>query len=176
MSPSFIEGRIVQMTAKLLGIVAAAGMAALIAAGGFAGSTLAQSNNDAIKQRQAAMKENSKDGKIIAAFVNKGQGSAKAAADAATKIADIAGKIPTLFPEGTSGESAAGMAAKSRAKPVIWTQMDKFKADADTLKTKAEAMVTAINGGDKKTMVAALKDMTGACGACHKTFRAPEKK
>jgi cytochrome c556 len=166
------------MTTKLLGIFIAAGTAALIAAGGFAGSTLAQSGkgNDVIKQRQAAMKENSKDAKLIANFVNKGQGTAEAAADAAKKTADIAGKIPSLFPEGTSNESAAGKAAKSRAMPVIWTQMDKFKADADALKTKSEAMAKAIEGGDKKTMVAALKDMAGACGACHKTFRAPEKK
>jgi cytochrome c556 len=164
------------MTTKLLGTLAAAGMAALIVAGGFAGSTLAQSDNAAaIKERQEAMKTNGKDAKLITEFVKKGQGSAAAAAAAATKTASIAEKIPDLFPKGTDEDSAVGKAGKTRAKAVIWTQMDKFKADADALKTKSEAMAKAIEGGDKTEMAAALKDMEGACGACHKTFRAPKK-
>jgi cytochrome c556 len=167
-----------QMTTKLLGIFAAAGAAALIVAGGFSGSTLAQSDNAAaaIKQRQEAMKTNGKDAKLITEFVKKGEGSAAAAAAAATKTASIAEKIPELFPKGTDEDSAVGKAGKTRAKAVIWTQWDKFQADAAALKTKSEAMAKAINGGDKTEMAAALKDMDGACGACHKTFRAAKKK
>lgn len=176
MSPSLIGGRTGQMTTKLLGIFAAAGTAALIVAGGFAGTSLAQSDSAAIKQRQEAMKTNGKDAKLITAFVKKGEGSAAAAATAAMKTASIAEKIPSLFPKGTDEDSAVGKAGKTRAKAVIWTQFDKFQADAAALKTKSEAMAKAINGGDKTEMAAALKEMEGACGACHKTFRAPKKK
>lgn len=161
---------------KIFSTLAAAGAAALIVAGGFAGASLAQSGSAMIKERQALMKNNGKDGKMIGAFVNKGHGSAAAAAAAAMKIASNAEKIPSLFPKGTGNDSAVGKKGKTRAKPMIWTHWAKFQADASTLKTRAEALAKAINGGQKKMMVAALKEMAHSCGACHKTFRAPEKR
>ena len=130
-----------------------------------------------IEERQALMKAQSKDLGAIRAF-NEDKGdlaSAKAAgADLLTRLP----KIPDLFPKGTSLDDYPG---KSFAKPAIWTEHDKFVAADKSAVTAAEALNTALNGGDKAAIAAAYGNMTrdfwgtastnpGACGGCHGTF------
>jgi cytochrome c556 len=145
--------------------------AAIVAAGLCSGAARAQDAAAQVEARQAVMKAQGKDAGAIKAFTeDKGELAAAqaAGADLVTQI----GKIPTLFPKGTS---MADLPGKSYAKPVIWTEMDKFNAAAKTALTKAEALNVALKGGDKAAITAAFGDLgKNGCGACHEPYR--EKK
>ncbi len=124
---------------------------------------------DAVKDRQDAMKELGKANKALTAAAKKGD---KAAVEKqAMMIVAIADKIPTLFPKG-SDNKALGMKATG-AKPEIWAKWDEFKADADKMKAAAMQIASAAKGGD---LAMATKGMGGACGTCHKVFRAKKEK
>jgi cytochrome c556 len=130
-----------------------------------------------INDRQAFMKAQSKDLGAVKAFTeDKGDLAAAqaAGADLVTRIP----KIPDMFPKGTGMDAYPD---KSYAKPAIWTDHDKFlDADKNAL-AAAEALNTALKGGDKAAIASAFGNMTrdfwgtssptpGACGACHGTF------
>lgn len=89
--------------------------------------------------------------------------AAKASA-AAEKIETTAAEIPDLFPEGTVGHP-------SEAKPEIWTEWDKFTADADDLEKTAATLKTAL-ASESPDWQAKFKGVIDSCKACHKTFRA----
>src|SRR5579864_6015699 len=119
--------------------------ATVLAVGLYAGSAR---SDDAkmIEDRQAHMKAQSKDLGAIKAFTeDKGDLAAAqtAGADLVTRIA----KIPDLFPKGTGMDAYPG---KSFAKPAIWTDHDKFVAADKAALAGAEALNTALKGGDKE--------------------------
>ena len=97
-----------------------------------------------------------------------GAAAQTAGADLVTQV----GKIPDLFPKGTGMAEFPG---KSYAKPAIWTDGDKFTAQAKTAADKAAALSAALKGGDKAAITAAFSDMgKNGCGSCHELYR--EKK
>ena len=63
---------------------------------------------------------------------------------------------------------------KTRAKPAIWAQAAKFKTHQDNFAAKAGALAAAIKGGDAARIQAAVKDLGGACKACHTVYREEE--
>lgn len=125
---------------------------------------------DSVKDRQNAMHAMGKANKAIKAAAKKGD---KAAVEKqAMTIVSIAEKIPTLFPEGTDNSKLGTKA--TGAKPDIWMKWDTFKADAGKLKDAAMKVASAAkDGGD---LAAAAKGIGGACGGCHKAFRAKKTK
>lgn len=160
------------MRLELRHVLAAAGVVALIASGLLTASPANAADMSAVHKRQALMKDNAKSGKIVVEYL-KGKGSAADVAKAAAEIASNAKKIPELFPAGTSAKDLPG---KTRAKPAIWSDMAKFKADAHTLGVKAMALEAAAKSGDKKKIQVAFGDLgRHACGACHGQFRAKKR-
>jgi cytochrome c556 len=124
-----------------------------------------------IDNRQAVMKSQGKDMTAIKAFIDD-KGELAAAQAAGADLVTQVGKIPELFPKGTGMAEYQG---KSWAKPVVWTDSDKFTAQAKIAAEKAAALNTALKGGDKAAITAAFGDMGKyGCGACHEPFR--EKK
>jgi cytochrome c556 len=122
-----------------------------------------------VKQRQETMKQLGGHAKAINEFVESGNGSAEDVAQRAAAIQEIAGKIPGLFPEGTSMDDGVG---KTGAKPVIWTDWAGFQAAAEKMGEEAGELQTAAASGDKAaigTQFAALGKE--GCGGCHQTFR-----
>jgi cytochrome c556 len=122
-----------------------------------------------VKERMDLM-ETQKDAMKVIGAMAKGEApfdSAKAGA-AATEIKSTAAEIVDLFPEGTVGPP-------SEAKPEIWTQWDKFTADAEALETAATALETAL-ADESPEWKAKFKGVIDSCKACHKTFRAEKKK
>ena len=93
-----------------------AAMAALIAAAAFA-----QTPEEQVEVRQEQMKINGSNVRVIAGFVQKGEGTMAEVQTAANNINGVAGVIDTLWPEGT----AVGV-GDSRALPVIWENPDAF--------------------------------------------------
>jgi cytochrome c556 len=145
-------------------------------AGLYAG--LARSDDAAvIDDRQAFMKAQSKNLGAVKAFTED-KGDLAAAQTAGADLVTRIPKIPDMFPKGTGMDAYPG---KSYAKPAIWTDHDKFlAADKDAL-AAAEALNTALKGGDKAGITTAFGNMTrdfwgttsptpGACGGCHGTF------
>lgn len=59
----------------------------------------------------------------------------------------------------------------TEAKPEIWSDWDGFVKAAEKLEATSAALAEAAATGDKDAMGAALKEVGGACGVCHKAFR-----
>ena len=85
----------------------------------------------------------------------------------ADAIAAIAANAETLFPAGSGPD-----AGETRALPVIWTDTAEFQKVVDGFKAAAANAAAVAKTGDMAAMGDAVKQLGGACGACHKTFRA----
>lgn len=124
-----------------------------------------------LDNRIATMKAQGKDMGAIKAFLDD-KGDLAAAQAAGADLVTQVGKIPDLFPKNTGMTAFPG---KSYAKDAIWTDWDKFLAAAKAASDKADALNTALKGGDKAAISAAFGDMgKNGCGSCHEPFR--EKK
>lgn len=88
----------------------------------------------------------------------------------ARAIAALSPAFAKMFPKGTE-------TGNTRAKPEIWSQMDKFQAAAKVLQTEASALAQVAGTGDMAKIGAQFGKMAKlGCGGCHKPFRGPKKK
>ena len=94
-----------------------------------------------------------------------------AMADAAAKnLAALAGiDQASYWVEGTDAASVEG----SRAKAEIWSDMADFEAKEMAL-TEASAALAEVAGTDLDSLKAAFGAVGGACGDCHKAYRASD--
>jgi len=140
-----------------------AGLAALACC--VAGVSIARADIDAIAVRKAGMSlQGSVVGAVNLAF--KAGVEVKSFAGAGAATAAWAKQIPSLFPAGTDkGED-------TKALPEIWSDNAGFIKDAAALGTAADKLTAAAKANDKEAFEAALKEVGGACGACHKAYRA----
>jgi cytochrome c556 len=144
------------------------GAALAVILAGVSGAVLAQDKETVLKNRQATMKEQSADLQNVKAYID-GKGDLDKAKTAAANLTQTTAKIPDLFPPGTGGPNPNGDYV---AKPVIWTDWNKFIDAQKTAATKANALLVALNGGDKPVIEAAFGDLgKNGCGGCHTTFR-----
>lgn len=119
--------------------------------------------SDVIERRQKLMKSNGAAAKAI-----KGAVAAKDYATIQTKAKDIMGnaeRIPDLFPKGSTK-------GKTKATAAIWDKWDDFGKNAARLRTAAGELAEAAKAGDDAGVAAKVKAVSGACGGCHKPFRA----
>jgi cytochrome c556 len=148
--------------ARLLGAVAT------IVVAGVGGFALAQDKETVLKEREATMKEQGKDAGAVKAYLD-GKGDLAQAKSGAANLTQTTKKIPELFPPGTGGTSPDGDYV---AKPEIWTDWNKFLEAQKAAAAKADALLVAVNGGDKSAIEAAFADLgKNGCGGCHTTFR-----
>jgi cytochrome c556 len=130
-----------------------------------AGVAIAQAEIDVIAVRQAGMELQSAAIGAVNLAVKAGV-DVKSFAGAGSATAGWAKRIPGLFPPGTDkGED-------TKALPEIWSDSAGFAKAAAALGTAADKLTAAAKADDKEAFGAALKDVGGACGACHKTYRA----
>ena len=118
---------------------------------------------EVIEKRQKLMKGNSAASKAI-----KGAAESKDYATIETKAKDIMGnadKIVDLFPKGST-------AGKTKAKAEIWDKSDDFAKGAKNLRKAASELADAAKSGDGAAVGVKVKALSGACGACHKGYRA----
>ena len=136
-----------------------------------AGTSWAQDAMATITKRQDHMKAQGKSLGAVRDFTQDKGDLAAAQAGGAQLVQSIAA-IPSLFPQKTSMTEFPG---KTRAKPEIWAQWDKFNDATKAASAQAEALNTALKGGDKAAITAAFGAMgKDGCGGCHTPFR--EKK
>jgi cytochrome c556 len=144
------------------------GAAAAIVVAGAAGLAVAQDKETVLKEREATMKEQGKDIGAVKAYLD-GKGDLAQAKTGAANLTQTTKKIPQLFPAGTGGPSPDGDYV---AKPEIWTDWNKFLDAQKAAAAKADALLVAVNGGDKAAIEAAFNDLgKNGCGGCHTTFR-----
>lgn len=148
------------LTAGLLGLSLAAGPA------------LADGAHDqAIKARKGLMQFYAMNLGVLGAMAKGDRAyDAAAATTAAANIAAIAGTNQSmLWPAGSDQMSVDD----TRALPDLWDNLADVSAKSADMVTAAAAMQTAA-GTDLAALQEAMKALGGACGACHKPYRAPE--
>jgi cytochrome c556 len=147
---------------RLLGAVLA------VVAAGLSAVAVAQDKETVLKDRQATMKQQGKDIGAVKAYLD-GKGDLAQAKTGATNLTQTTKKIPELFPPGTGGPNPTGDYV---AKPDIWTDWNKFLDVQKAAASKADALLVALNSGDKTAIETAFNDLgKNGCGACHTTFR-----
>jgi cytochrome c556 len=138
---------------------------------GVAAGVSAQDKAAEVKLRQDTMKQQAGDLKYIATFAKGVAGDQATAVQKAEDLHSLSGKLPTLFPPGTSNADLPD--AKTYAKPNIWTDQDNFKAILVKLPGLEEGLVDAVKTGEKPKIFAAIGNLgKNGCGACHSTYRA----
>ena len=120
---------------------------------------------DAIKYRKAVFTVMATHFGRVAAMANgKLPFDAKVAADSA-ELATTMSKLPYVaFIEGTEK-------GDTKAKPEIWSEMDKFKAAASKMQDEMAKFNVAAKGGNIDAIKAAVGDTGKACKGCHDTYR-----
>ena len=124
-----------------------------------------------VADRQATMDGFAKKVRLIKGFAD-GADTGAEALEAAQAILETAQRLPTLFPDGTSLADLPDI--KTHAKPDIWADNERFRATAARLAGQSEALVAAIQRGDRPGTATELGAVGRVgCGACHEAFRAP---
>lgn len=124
-----------------------------------------QKPEDAIKYRKAAFTVMGTHFSRIGAMVNnRVPFDAKVAAENADIVAEMA-KLPFAgFGPGTDK-------GDTRAKPEIWTEMDKFRAGGTKLQEESVKLAAAAKGGNADALKAAFGEAAKTCKACHDSYR-----
>jgi cytochrome c556 len=91
----------------------------------------------------------------------------KSFAGAGSAMAAWAKQIPSLFPPGSDKGSKP-----TKAKADIWTHWPEFEKGAADLAAASTKLAELAKANDTAGFTAQLKVVGGACGACHKAFRA----
>lgn len=140
--------------------------AALVATSGFA-----QDANPAVTARKAQMQLYAFNlGTLGAMAKGDVEYNAEAAQAAAGNLVTLASlSAAAMWPAGTDDMSIEG----TRALPTLWESMPDVMTKASALSEAAGAMAAAA-GTDLASLQAAMGPLGGACGDCHKAYRAPE--
>ncbi len=145
-------------------VIIAAG-ALLLATGLISVALGAGAVEDPIKVRQALMTSQGVHLGALGAIAKGEAPYTELANGHAFALLKISQAITHVFPEGSdSGDT--------RAKADIWSDRAKFDEALANLQAAAANMVEAAKTGDSGAIGAALGQMGGACGGCHKPFRA----
>lgn len=93
------------------------------------------------------------------------RGDVRSVAPRVDEIVTFFSDFPTRFPAGSG-------TGDTRALPAIWTDHAGFERVAANALTAAKALQTTVNAGDSAATAQAFQALGGACGACHRPFRA----
>jgi cytochrome c556 len=136
------------------------GLLALAAAMVFAGAAMAAGPAESIAARQALMR-----GMGQAAGKLRSSTSPSGSLADAKQLAELAGRLPTLFPPGSD-------AGDTQALKTVWTDPAGFATAVQNLQTATGLLAAAAQADDKTGFANALKQTGAACGACHASYRA----
>jgi cytochrome c556 len=96
------------------------------------------------------------------------------AAVAAKNVERVA-MLSTMVSDAFARDTSAATLEKNEASPDIWKQKAEFDKLAGDVKTKADAALAAVKGGDQAKAKAALGELGSACGTCHDKYRVEKK-
>jgi cytochrome c556 len=120
---------------------------------------------DAVKYRKSGMfLMNNHLGRVGAMVNGRVPWDAKAV-EANAEIATMMSKIPfAAFVEGTDK-------GDTKAKPEIWTEMDKFRAASSTMQEEMAKLNAAAKTGNQDAIKAQFGKVAQSCKACHDNYR-----
>lgn len=127
-------------------------------------ATMVQAQTDVIKERQELMKSQGAAMKAINGILE-ANGPVADIATHAAKLQETSHKITDLFPAGSDQ-------GDTKAKAEIWQSPDDFTAKAKALQNESAMLATAVAGGDMAAVKAQYDKVGGACGGCHKIYKA----
>jgi cytochrome c556 len=125
---------------------------------------------DAIKARQAGLRDMGGAFKGINDELKKSQPALPAIRQYAQQIEDLAQQQKFWFPEGSGPESEI----KTAAKPEIWSRTKDFVAAREKLIVEAAAFVKVTAGSDLGAIRAQTRVVGMVCKGCHDPFREEE--
>ncbi len=151
------------MKKKIIGAAVALGLF-----GGIAIQAYAQQANPAaqVNQRKAAMTLQGKYFGSIGAMV---QGRVPYDAKIVQRNSDFLAALAQMAWDGF--DPATATAANTRAKPEIYKDTAKFKAEADAFQAEVTKLATAAHAGDQNAVRAAFGAVGKTCQSCHDAFR-----
>lgn len=147
------------MVALAIGITAAAGGAGAQSAGAKAAAV-----------REQNFKQIGSTFKAIRDELGKGSPNAAAVKASATKLNAHAAQLPTWFPSGSGPEGGI----KTDAKPQAWSDAAGFATAAKGFQTETGKFLQLANAGDMNGAKAQVRNLGGACKACHDKYRVPQ--
>jgi len=142
----------------------------LLLAAGVLTAAVAARRDDAdqlIAGRQAAFKLSGATFGGIKATIDAG-GDVTKLAFSAKALADWAHALPGMFPRGSDGGA-------SHALPTVWRDPAGFAKAAAAYEAAALKLGDLARAGDKPGVAAQWAVVRGTCGACHDTYRQPDK-
>ena len=138
--------------------------AALVLACGHAAAQF-KSADDAIEYRQGALAVMGHHFGLVGAMANgKVPFDAKVAQANADLVATLARLPWSAFIDGSN-------AGDTNAKPEVWSQPDKFKADAQRLVDATVKLAAAAKTGKQDDLKTAFSATAETCKSCHEDFR-----
>ncbi|MDZ7750450.1 MAG: cytochrome c [Gammaproteobacteria bacterium] len=143
--------------------MAIAAVALLLMAGPVA-EIAADDSEDIIKYRQKAMASQGGHVSAMSQIVRGKVSYTEHMKAHAVGVAGVAGHIKSMFPEG----SDFGV---TDAKMEIWERWADFEKAADEAKEAADALVVAVDSGDKAAIGDAFKTLGESCKGCHEDFK-----
>jgi cytochrome c556 len=152
---------------RIMGSVIAAG--AFVVALGWAATVSAQDKDAVVKDRQDTMKAQGAAMGTIKKYLD-GEADQAAATKSAEDLVKTAQSLPGKFPKNTGNAEVPA----SYARPIIWTENDKFIAAQKNLVVQAEKLVVAVKGDKKAAAEQFATTGKEGCGGCHTTFRIPK--
>ena len=128
-------------------------LAVAVAASGF-GTAIAQDALQVIEKRQGVMKQQGRDIAAVKALLDD-KGDQAAAQAGADDLLRTIPQIPAVFPQKTSSADYPG---KTRAKPAIWAEWDKFTGAQQT------AFAQCVKSGKYADFVSRISDRASQDG------------
>jgi cytochrome c556 len=129
---------------------------------------LAQDKRAIVQERRAAMKAQGEAMGGVKRYVD-GAADQATAARSVGELVRLARAEPGRFPPGTSTIDFPG---ESGAKPIIWSDWEKFLAAQRTMVDEAFALERAVQSGDKGAARDQLmRTAQAGCAECHRVYR-----
>jgi cytochrome c556 len=138
--------------------------AAAVLAFGIAGPVLAQDAARIIAERREGLRGAGAEMEQVAAIARAG-GDPRPAAERVARVQAFFQGFPDRFPAGTES-------GNTRALPAIWQNRAAFEQAYAALGPQLAALRGAAEAGNAAAFGAALQATGGACGNCHRQFRA----
>lgn len=122
-----------------------------------------------MKERHDGMEQIGDETKRVTNQLKSASPDVAAIQQSAAKIAELAPKAQTWFPEGTGPD-----VGKTRAKAEIWQKPEDFLQKAQDFERTAQAFNAAAQSGDLQRIRSSFADLGKTCKACHDSYRSPE--
>ena len=132
----------------------------------FSAATFAAKPEDSIKYRQGVMAAQGWNMNAMGAMVKGDKPYDKAEF---LKRAENLSALNKMALEGFAIEGADK--GESKAKPEVWTTMDKFKGGVDKVNAESTKLVQAAQSGDLSAIKAQFGEVGKVCKNCHDNFR-----